>query len=62
MLHPEQIRAYRSMTPEQKLRAGSDLYWAARRLKEAFVRQQHPDWSDEEVKAEVRRIFLHARD
>lgn len=62
MLHPEQIRAYRAMTPEQKLRASSDLYWAAWRLKEAAVRQQHPDWSDEQVTAEVRRLFQHARD
>lgn len=62
MLHPEQIRAYRAMTPEQKLRAASDLYWSARRLKEAWVRREHPDWTDEEVAAEVRRIFLHARE
>lgn len=62
MLHPEQIRAYRAMSPEQKLRAASDLYWAARRLKEAAVRQQHPEWSDEQVASDVRRIFQHARD
>ncbi len=49
MLHPEQLRAYRAMTQKRKLRAASDLYWAARRLKEAAVRQQHPEWSDEQV-------------
>ena len=62
MLHPEQIRAYRSMTPEQKLRAAADLYWAARRLKEAAVRQQHPEWSDDQVASDVRELFQRARD
>lgn len=62
MLHPEKVRAYRAMSPEAKLRAASDLYWAARRLKEAAVRQRHPEWTDDEVRREVARIFLHARD
>jgi hypothetical protein len=30
-------------------------------LKKVFCRQEHPDWSDEQVVAEVRRQFLHAR-
>jgi hypothetical protein len=30
-------------------------------LKAAGVRSQHPDWPEEKVKAEVNRIFLHAR-
>jgi len=30
-------------------------------MKAAGVRYQHPDWAEEQVNAEVRRIFLHAR-
>jgi len=62
VLHPEQVRAYRAMTPEQKLQAASDLYWAARSLKEAALRQQHPEWTDAQVVREVTRVFQNARD
>jgi hypothetical protein len=49
------------MTSEQRLQLAERLYWEARELKAAGVRMQHPDWSEEQVKAEVRRIFIHAR-
>ncbi|OGP67224.1 MAG: hypothetical protein A2170_17905 [Deltaproteobacteria bacterium RBG_13_53_10] len=49
------------MTPEAKLRAAEDLRWAAWRLKEAWLRDLHPDWSDSRVTEAVREIFLHAR-
>ena len=58
---PEQIAIYRRMTPQQHLAHAETLYWTARRLKMAGVRSQHPDWPEEKVKAEVSRIFLHAR-
>ncbi len=58
---PEEIRILRAMTPEQKLRAVEKLYWTARALKAAWLRSQHPDWSEEEVERKVREIFLHAR-
>lgn len=57
---PQQIAIYRAMTPEQKLRESSRLYWTARRLREAHERALHPDWSDEQVQAHVRKIFLRA--
>jgi hypothetical protein len=62
MLHPEQIKALKAMSAEQKLQVAMDLYWSARRLKEAAIRQQHPDWPEEKVKKEVRESFLYARD
>jgi len=58
---PKQIEILRQMPGERRLRVAEQLYWTARKVKAAGVRSQHPDWSDEEVKAEVRRIFLHAR-
>lgn len=50
------------MTPSEKLIAMTRLYWSARRLKAAFLRQQHPDWSEEQVQLEVKRQFQHVRD
>ena len=57
---PEQIEVFRAMTGEQRLRLAEQLYWTARKLKLAGLRAQHPDWTEEQLNAEVRRIFLHA--
>src|ERR1041385_2059178 len=56
---PEEIRILRAMTPAQKLAAAEDMYRAARDIKAAALRAQHPDWSEEEVRRKVREIFLH---
>ena len=58
---PEQIDALRLMTPEQRWRAAHQLYWTMRRHKTAFLRAQHADWSEEQLEAEVRRVFSNAR-
>lgn len=59
-LHPAQIAAYRRMTPRQKLDQAMAMYWQARALKADFLRQQHPEWTEDEVQARVREIFLLA--
>ena len=48
------------MTPAERLRQAQRLYWAARRLREAYERTLHPDWTDEQISAHVRKIFLRA--
>jgi len=58
---PEQIAALRAMPGEKRLKLAVQLYWSARNLKTAAVRSRHPDWSETQVKEEVRRIYLHAR-
>lgn len=58
---PEQIEIYRRMTPGRRLEVAEQMYWSARRMKWAWLRTQHPDWSDAEVEAEVTRNFSHAR-
>lgn len=57
---PRQIEIFRCMSPQQRWEAARRLYWTVRRHKAAFIQTQHPDWSPEQVQAEVRRIFLHA--
>jgi hypothetical protein len=57
---PEQIARYRAMTPIERWRQAELLYWTARRLRAARERALHPDWSDAEVEAHVRRVFLRA--
>ena len=48
------------MTPSQKLKAAMDLYYSAKELKAAGLRYQHPDWTEERIREEVREIFRHA--
>lgn len=59
-LSPEHIKILRAMSGEQRLAVAENLYWAARDLKKSGVRSQHPEWTEEQVVAEVNRIFLNA--
>ena len=58
---PKQVEILGAMSGEQRLRLAERLYWTARKLKRAGLLAQHPDWPQERLDAEVRRIFLHAR-
>jgi len=57
-LTPELLATLRAMTGAQKLQAAAALYWSARQLKTAAVREQHPDWTEEQVRRRVNEIFL----
>ena len=55
---PKQIEILRGMPGEQRLLLAERLYWSARKMKMAGLRAQHPDWEEERLKEELRRIFL----
>lgn len=57
---PEQLARYREMTPAQRIAQAQALNWQARQLRAAFERTVHPTWTEAEVAAHVRRIFLRA--
>ncbi len=48
------------MTPAERLQQAEALYWTARQLREAYERSLHPDWSDDQVREHVRKVFLRA--
>lgn len=56
-----QLESFRRMTPEARLLLAERLYWSARALKASWLRSIHPNWTEEQVIAEVTRIFTHAR-
>jgi dephospho-CoA kinase len=56
-----QQRLFRAMSPEKKLNIAMQLYDSARQLKAAWLRQQHQDWTEQQVQAKVKEIFLYAR-
>jgi len=58
---PEQTKILRAMSGQERLRVAGRLYWSARKMKAAGLRAQHPDWPEDRVEAEVRRIFSNAR-
>jgi hypothetical protein len=58
-LTPEYVAALRRMTGQEKLKAASALYWSARRLKTAALKERHPDLTEEQILAKVNEIFLH---
>ena len=60
-MHPEQKRAYQAMSLERKLEVTLELNLTARKLKAAWLREIHPDWTGEQIQEKVREIFLHAR-
>ena len=60
-MHTAQIKAYQSMTPEQKLQITLRLYYSAKELKAAWLRQLHTEWSDEKIEHAVRESFANAR-
>jgi hypothetical protein len=60
-LHPEQIRALRQMPLERRAELALGFIRSMRRMKAAALRAQHPDWSEQQLRAELRRLTLHAR-
>ena len=58
---PDQLEALRRLTAEERYQASREMYWTLRRHKAAFLRSLHDDWSEEQIEAEVLRIFRDAR-
>jgi hypothetical protein len=58
---PEQIAAFRRMSPARRLALAEELYWSARELKAAGLRAQYADWSPQQVRQAAAEIFAHAR-
>ena len=54
------VEVLRRMTPEQKWQAAFELWQMAVDTARAYVRVQHPDWSDSQARAEVARRILEA--
>jgi hypothetical protein len=58
-LHPVQKAAFQRMSADTKLGIVQNLIDTARALKKSQVRNLHPDWSDEEINAHLKNMFLH---
>ena len=56
-----QRKIFKSMSPAQKLNTALSLYYSARELKAAGLREQNLGWSEEMIQEKLREIFLYAR-
>ncbi len=56
----EQIDIYRNMPPWRKLAIAAEFNRSARELKKAWLKMQHPEWSEKQLQSEVRKVFLYA--
>jgi hypothetical protein len=57
---PEYVAALRRMSGAEKIRAAFRLYDLAKKIKAARVREEHPDWTEDQVRRRVNEIFLYA--
>ncbi len=56
-----QKKIYQSMTPDEKLQLALRLYYSAKQLRAAALRDEHPKWAEKKIQEKVREIFLYAR-
>jgi len=56
-----QYSIYKKMTADEKIRIATGLYYMARKIKRAALKNQFPDVPDAEIEKKLRDIFLHAR-
>lgn len=52
---------FKNFPPGKKIDLAMQLYYSAKELKRAALKQIHPNWDNRKIEAEVLRIFLHAR-
>ena len=56
--HERQAEAYRRMTGRDRVAVAFRLNELARRVAEAGIRSRHPEYSEEEVRWALRRLWL----
>ncbi|HYE20690.1 MAG TPA: hypothetical protein VEA69_19745 [Tepidisphaeraceae bacterium] len=60
-IYREKVLRARSQSIEEKLALGADLYTYATSITLAGIRNQHPEWTEEQVRAELRRRIALSR-
>jgi len=56
----KQIEVYSSLSGAQRLQIGFELYDSAVAICRAGIKRRHPDWSEEEINAELGSLFRDA--
>ncbi len=59
LLDDAMAQVLREKTVAQRLAIGNSLWIYARDLMQSVLRQEHPEWSDEEIQRQVARRMSH---
>ena len=59
LLDDAMAQVLREKTVAQRLAIGNSLWIYARDLMQSVLRQEHPEWSDEEIQCQVARRMSH---
>ena len=59
-MHPIQKKIFQNMSAQRKWELSIELNYNARALKAAALRKDHPEWNEEMVNEEVKKIFINA--
>jgi len=59
-MHPIQLKIFQNMSAQRKWELSIELNYNARALKAAALRKDHPEWNEEKVNEEVKKIFINA--
>lgn len=59
---PHVLERIRRMSGEERVRIAAEWYEAGHAIMAAGVRDTHPDWTEEQVRAEVRRRCRFTRE
>ena len=57
----ESKNRFKSFSPEKKLDLAMQLYFSARELKRAALKEFYPEWDKKKIDAKLKEIFLYAR-
>ena len=58
VLDEDMVEVLRRKTPAQRLASAHAMWRYARDRADALLRRQHPEWTEAQVKAEMRRRML----
>ena len=59
MLDEAMVAPLRMKTPAERLAISNGMWRSARRMIEAILRKEHPDWPSEAIQREVARRMSH---
>jgi hypothetical protein len=48
----------RKMDPSRRLQIAQELWQTAWELKQSGLRAQYPEWTEEQIRAKARRVFI----
>lgn len=59
ILHPMVVESLRKLTHAERLKQAFGMWDAARNMVRGVLRQEHPDWTEEQILRETARRLSH---